>query len=162
MTFDPNEQYDVVVSYIYNLGGYPDYDFDAKRGEIYYYLVPATMWKDFESLTINVYLDKDIPVITHSNLEFEKASSHIYWYVSDTLPMENLEITIDENWFQNIFSTLRSPYLPMMFMIFSPFIVIGLVVIVFVVWRVRKRRKDGYTGFFRMEALWNQRKNYII
>ena len=67
--------------------------------------------------------------------------------------MENLEITIDENWFQNIFSTLRSPYLPMMFMIFSPFIVIGLVVIVFVVWRVRKRRKDGYTGFFRMEAL---------
>ena len=142
MTFDPNEQYDVVVSYIYNLGGYPDYDFNAKCGDIKYYLAPAAMWKDFESLTVNIYLDEDMPVITHSNLEFEKVDSRTYQYISDTLPTENLEITIDENWFQNIFSTLRSPYLPMMFMLFSPFIVIGLVIIVFVVWRVRKRRKD--------------------
>ena len=142
MVFDPNEQFDVVVSYIYSLGGYPDYDFDAKCGDIKYYLAPAAMWKDFESLTINLYLDEDMPVITHSNLEFEKVGSRTYQYVSDTLPTENLEITIDENWFQNIFSTLRSPYLPMMLMVFSPFIIIGLVVIIFVVWRVIKRRKD--------------------
>ncbi|MFI3225868.1 MAG: hypothetical protein R3Y09_00550 [Clostridia bacterium] len=143
MTFAPNEQYDVVVSYTYNLGGYPDYDFNVKCGEIYYYLAPATMWKDFESLTINLILNEDMPVITHSNLEFEKVASRTYQYTTDTLPTENLEITIDENWFQNIFSTLRSPYLPMMLMMFSPFIVIALVVIIFVVWRVRKRRKGA-------------------
>ncbi len=140
MTYEANEQYNVVVSYTYNLGGYPDYDFNAKRGEIYYYLAPATMWKDFESLTINLYLDEDMPIITHSNLKFEKVGNRTYQYVSDTLPTENLEITIDENWFQNIFSTLRSPYFLMMLKIFSPFIVITVVIIIFVVWRICKRK----------------------
>lgn len=142
MDFAPNEEYDVVVSYTYHLGGYPDYDFNAKVGRIEYYLAPAAIWKDFENLTINLYLDEDMPVISSSNLEFEKIDTRTYQYVSDTLPEENLEIVIDENWYQNIFSTLRSPYLPMTLMMFSPFILIALAVFIFIVWRLRKKKKQ--------------------
>ena len=142
MDFAPNEEYDVIVSYRYRLGGYPDYDFNAKRGEIEYYLAPAAMWKDFLNLTINLYLDKDMPVVTSSNLKFEKMGTRTYQYISDKLPEENLEIVIDENWWQNIFSTLRSPYLPMTLMMFSPFILIVLAVVIFIVWRLRKKKKQ--------------------
>ena len=141
MDFTPNEEYDVIISYYYNLGGYPNYNFNAKRGEIEYYLVPAAMWKDFSSLTINLYLDKDMPIIQRSNLEFKKVGSRSYQYVSDTLPKENLQIVIDENWYQNIFSTLRSPYLPLMVIMFLPFILIGLAIIIIIVWRIRKKKK---------------------
>lgn len=140
MDFAPNEEYDVIVSYRYRLGGYPDYDFNAKRGEIEYYLAPAAMWKDFLNLTINLYLDKDMPVVTSSNLKFEKVGTRTYQYISDKLPEENLEIVIDENWWQNISSTLRSPYLPMALMMFSPFILIALAVGIFTVWRLRKKK----------------------
>ncbi|MEG0216567.1 MAG: hypothetical protein RR685_10605, partial [Hungatella sp.] len=109
MDFEPNEEYDVVVSYRYHLGGYPDYDFNAKMGRIEYYLAPAAMWNDFGGITINLKLDEDMPVISSSNLEFGKISARTYQYVSDTLPEGNLEIVIDENGWQNIFSTLRSP-----------------------------------------------------
>jgi hypothetical protein len=142
MDFAPNEEYDVVVSYRYRLGGYPNYDFNVKRGEIKYYLAPAAMWKDFGGITINLNLDKDMPVISSSNLEFKKIDTRIYQYVSDTLPEENLEIVIDENWYQNILSTLRSPYLPMTLMMFSPFILIVLAVVIFIVWRLRKKKKQ--------------------
>lgn len=140
MDFTPNEEYEVIISYYYNLGGYPDYNFNAKRGELKYYIVPAAMWKNFSNLTINLYLDKDMPIIQSSNLEFKKVGPRTYQYVSDTLPKENLEIVIDENWYQNIFSTLRSPYFPFMVMMFSPFILIGLAIIVIIVWCVRKKK----------------------
>lgn len=142
MDFAPNEEYDVVVSYRYRLGGYPNYDFNVKRGEIEYYLAPAAMWKDFGGITINLNLDKDMPVISSSNLEFKKIDTRIYQYVSDTLPVENLKIVIDENWYQNILSTLRSPYLPMTLMMYSPFILIVLAVVIFIVWRLRKKKKQ--------------------
>ena len=141
MDFAPNEEYDVIVSYRYRLGGYPDYDFNVKKGVIKYYLAPAAMWKDFSNLTINLYLDKDMPVVTSSNLELKKVGMRTYQYISDKLPEENLEIVIDENWWQNIFSTLRSPYLPMTLMMFSPFILIVLAVGIFTVWRLRKKKK---------------------
>jgi hypothetical protein len=60
MDFAPNEEYEVIVSYHYRLGGYPDYDDNAKNGEIQYYLAPASIWKDFSGLTINLYLDEDM------------------------------------------------------------------------------------------------------
>ena len=142
MDFTPNEEYDVIVSYSYRLGGYPDYDFDVKRGEIEYYLAPAAMWKDFGGITINLYLDEDMPIISSSNLEFEKIGTRTYQYVSDTLPEENLKIVIDENWYQNIFSTLKSPYLLMTLMMFSPFILIALAVVIFIVWRLRKKKRQ--------------------
>lgn len=141
MDFAPNEEYDVVVSYTYRLGGYPDYDFNVKVGQIEYYLAPASMWNDFGGITINLTLDEDMPVISSSNLEFEKIGARTYQYVSDTLPEDNLEIVIDESWWQNIFSTLRSPYLAMTLMMFSPFILIAFVVVVFAVWRLRKKKK---------------------
>ena len=141
MDFAPNEEYDVIVSYRYRLGGYPDYDFNAKRGEIEYYLAPAVMWKNFSNLTINLYLDKDMPVVTSSNLKFEKVGTRTYQYVSDILPNGNLEIVIDENWWQNIFSTLRSPYFFMSLMMYLSFILIVLAICLFIVWRLRKKKK---------------------
>lgn len=141
MDFTPNEEYEVVVHYSYQLGGYPEIDFDAKRGTIEYYLMPAGMWKDFASLTINLYLDEYMPIIKSSNLEFKKVDTRTYQYVSNRLPQENLEIVIDENWYQTIFSTLRSPYLPMTLLMFSPFILIGLAIVALIGWRVHKRKK---------------------
>jgi len=141
MDFAPNEEYDVIVSYSYRLGGYPDYDFNVKEGVIEYYLAPAAMWKDFSNLTINLYLDKDMPVITNSTLKFEKVGTRTYQYVSDKLPEENLVIVIDENWWQNIFSTLRSPYFSMTLLMFSPFTLILFVVgILFIVRRLGKKK----------------------
>lgn len=142
MVFEPGEEYDVVVSYVYCLGGYPEYDFDAKMGEIKYYLAPAAMWKDFENITINLYLDKDMPVISSSNLEFEKVGTRTYQYISSTLPDEDLKIIIDENWFQNIFSTLRNPYLRMGLIVLSPVILIVLAVIIFM---IRHRHKKLFS-----------------
>lgn len=142
MDFAPNEEYDVIVSYRYRLGGYPDYDFNAKRGEIEYYLAPAAMWKDFVNLTINLHLDKDMPIVANSNLNFEKVGTRTYQYISDKLPEENLEIVIDENWWQTIFSTLRSPYLLMTLMMFSPFTLLVLAGGIFIVWYLRKKKKS--------------------
>lgn len=141
--FAPGEEYEVTVSYTCALGGYPDYDFDAKRGEIEYYLTPAALWRDFENLTINLYLDKDMPVVKSSTLDFEKVGTRHYQYVSDTLPDTDLRVTIDENWFQNMFSTLRSPY----FRMFAPIwlalaAVVVVVPAVLVVRRVRKKRRE--------------------
>ena len=98
------------------------------------------MWKDFSNLTINLYLDKDMPVVTSSNLQFEKLGARTFKYISDKLPKGNLEIVIDETWWQNIFSTLKSPYLPMTLMMFSPFILLVLAVSIFIVWRLRKNK----------------------
>lgn len=142
MDFEPNEEYDVVVSYTYRLGGYPDYDFNVKTGRIKYCLAPAAMWKNFESLTINLHLDEDMPVVSSSNLKFKKIAARKYQYVSDTLPEGNLEIDIDENWYQNIFSTLKSPYLPMMLLTFWPFILIALAVVIVIIWHLRKKRYE--------------------
>ncbi len=145
MDFLPSEEFDVVVSYNYLLGGYPNYNFNAKNGYIYYYLTPAAMWKDFGGITINLYLDKDMPIIKYSNLIFEKIDTRTFRYYSDTLPEENLRITIDENRWQNIFSTLRSPYfrhnvhaaLPLVFIV----IIIVIVIVTVTITVMRKKRK---------------------
>lgn len=144
MQFSPNEEFDVVVSYTYLLGGYPDYNFSAKKGEIYYYLAPAAMWKDFGGITINLYLDKNMPIIKSSNLNFEKIGTRVYRYYSDTLPEENLRITIDENGWQNFFSSLRSPYLLLGLFYASPFIAIIIVIIVIIIVVIRKKRKKKH------------------
>ena len=141
MEFEPGEEYDVTVSYIYRLGGYPDYDFNVKRGEIFYYLAPAAMWNGFSDLTINLTLDKDMPVIKSSSVPFQKTGTRTYQYRSDTLPDGNLEIVIDENWWQNLLSTLRSPYLPFTLLLFSPLLLIAAIILILVLWRIRKRRR---------------------
>ena len=141
MDFQPQETYPVVVSYDYNLGGYPELDFNAKRGELEYYLAPAAMWKDFSNLTIRLYLDKDMPVLVESSLPFEKVAEREYVYTSDTLPEGNLQISIDENGWQNFISTLKSPYFQMTLRFFAPIIILVVVVVILThVWR--KRRKS--------------------
>ena len=141
LKFEPRETYDVIVSYRYRLGGYPEYDFNAKCGELHYYLTPAAMWNDFEDLTINLTLGKDMPVLESSSLEFEKVGKRSYRYYSDALPKEDLRITVDENWLQNLFSTLRSPYLHMMIRTAAPFILIMVLVAGWFVFRRVKRGK---------------------
>ncbi|MEG2836357.1 hypothetical protein [Anaerorhabdus sp.] len=126
LNFEPHEESLIVVSYTYQLGGYPNYPYHAKRGEIEYYLSPAAMWKDFKDLTINLYLDSEMPIIKSSNLEFTKISERYYQYKSDTLPSENLKIVIDENWIQSIISSLRNPY---SYILLIP--IIGILAIIF-------------------------------
>lgn len=149
LEFVPKETYEVMVSYRYQLGGYPDVDFNVKQGHIEYYLAPATMWKDFSNLTINLNLDENMPIIARSNLNFNKVGPRRYQYISDVLPEENLRMTIDENWWQNIFSTLRSPYLAMTLKVMSPFILIIVTGGGLLVWRSVKRKKS--TNFKRKE-----------
>lgn len=141
LKFEPRETYDVIVSYRYRLGGYPEYDFNVKCGELHYYLTPAAMWNDFEDLTINLTLGKDMPVLESSSLEFEKVGKRSYRYYSDALPKGDLRITVDENWLQNLFSTLRSPYLHMMIRTAAPFILIMVLVAGWFVFRRVKRGK---------------------
>ena len=141
LKFEPRETYDVIVSYRYRLGGYPEYDFNVKCGELHYYLTPAAMWNDFEDLTINLTLGKDMPVLESSSLKFEKVGKRSYRYYSDALPKEDLRITVDENWLQNLFSTLRSPHLHMMIRTAAPFILIMVLVAGWFVFRRVKRGK---------------------
>lgn len=141
LKFEPRETYDVIVSYRYRLGGYPEYDFNVKCGELHYYLTPAAMWNGFEDLTINLTLGKDMPVLESSSLKFEKVGKRSYRYYSDALPKEDLRITVDENWLQNLFSTLRSPYLHMMIRTAAPFILIMVLVAGWFVFRRVKRGK---------------------
>lgn len=51
-----------------------------------------------------------MPVLVESSLPFEKVTEREYVYTSDTLPEGNLQISIDENGWQNFISTLKSPY----------------------------------------------------
>lgn len=126
---EPGQAFEVTVSYPYRLGGYPDYNYNVKRGEILYYLAPAALWQDFQSLTINLHLDSDMPVVTQSSVPFEKVSSRTYQYCSDTLPKGNLEIEIDQNKFQEALSTLLNPYL----LGFAAFLVPPLLVVIGVI-----------------------------
>ena len=107
---EPGQAFEVTVSYPYHLGGYPDYDYNVKRGEILYYLAPAALWQDFQSLTINLYLDEGMPVIKESSVDFRKVDTRVYQYQSDSLPQGNLEISIDESGIQEFFSSFRNPY----------------------------------------------------
>ncbi len=141
MEFAPQEEYDVVVSYRYRLGGYPEYDYSAKRGEIEYYLAPAAMWNDFSSITIMLHLDENMPVITDSNIDFKKVDARTYQYTSDSLPQGMLRVVIDENWWQNIFSTLRNPYMLIFLPILAPVVIAVLAIVIFIVVRIRRKNK---------------------
>lgn len=139
---EPGQAFEVTVSYPYRLGGYPDYDWNVKRGEILYYLAPAALWQDFQSLTINLYLDEGMPVIKESSVDFRKVDTRVYQYQSDSLPQGNLEITIDESGAQEFFSAFRNPYSLFYMYIFGPPLLLIIAIIVAVNWIRRKRRES--------------------
>ncbi|MEG2002515.1 MAG: hypothetical protein RR107_05425 [Clostridia bacterium] len=147
--FKANEEVVVSVNYVSSLGGYPDNDFDAKRGEIEYYLPIASYWKDFSDLTINLTLDEGLPVLQSSNLEFKKLEKNIYQYKSNELPKENLKIMIDQSIWQKFVSSFNSPYQKMVFTVLTIFacglaiVIITPIVIVKAVKRAKKRREQG-------------------
>ena len=142
LDFGPGETCQVSVSYPYRLGGYPAYDHNVKHGEILYYLSPATLWRDFQSLTINLYLDRDMPVLASSNLDFEEVGPRTYQYRSDSLPEGELEIQIDQNEFQEFIGTLRSPYL-LLYLIFLGPIVLLVAAIIVVPVVIRRQAKGS-------------------
>ena len=139
---EPGQAFEVTVSYPYRLGGYPDYDWNVKRGEILYYLAPAALWQDFQSLTINLYLDEGMPVIKESSVDFRKVDTRVYQYQSDSLPQGNLEITIDESGMQEFFSAFRNPYSLFYLYIFGPPLLLIIAIIVAVNWIRRKKRES--------------------
>ena len=139
---EPGQAFEVVVSYPYRLGGYPDYDWNVKRGEIEYYLAPAALWQDFQSLTINLYLDEGMPVLKESSVEFRKIDTRIYQYQSDSLPEGNLTITIDESGAQEFFSSFRNPYTLFFVVYFLPPILLVIAVIVVIRIIIKKVRKS--------------------
>ena len=139
---EPGQAFAVTVSYPYHLGGYPDYDYNVKRGEILYYLAPAALWQDFQSLTINLYLDEGMPVIKESSVDFRKVDTRVYQYQSDSLPQGNLEITIDESGIQEFFSSFRNPYSLFYLYIFGPPLLLIIAIIVAVNWIRRKKRES--------------------
>ena len=145
LDFGPGQASEVTVSYPYRLGGYPDYDWNVKRGEIDYYLAPAAMWQDFQSLTINLYLDSDMPVVKESSVPFEKVGSRTYQYRSDSLPKGNLEITIDESGIQEFFSAFRNPYALFFaaFLVPPVLLVIAVIVVVKIIMKKVRKSKDG-------------------
>lgn len=130
LDFAPRATCDVAVSYIYQLGGWPDLANPGSReGEIQYYLTPAAMWKDFENLTINLHLDRNLPNITESSLPFEKVGRRTYQYVRDTLPEADLHIKLGPNRLLRTFGSMHvlMIFLPLLF----PIIIILLAVILF-------------------------------
>ncbi|MFI3306942.1 MAG: hypothetical protein R3Y21_00070 [Mycoplasmatota bacterium] len=140
MQFEANEQQDIVISYVYNLGGYPNYDTDEKRGELYYYLAPANLWNEFSSLTINLTLDEDMPYITESSLEFSKISDLKYQYKSSTLPDVNLDITMRKNSLQQLNNSFSDSFL---FDIPICVYIIFLVLVIIVIARLILKRSNS-------------------
>lgn len=139
MHFEPGETYDVVVSYTYHLGGWPGPEINpaSRAGEIEYYLAPAAMWKDFEHLTINLHLDRNLPNITESNFPFEKVGRRSYQCVLDRLPVSrNLSLTLGPSRVLAAFGNLG--YMSMIFLPFLfPIIIILLAVILY---RISKKK----------------------
>lgn len=143
--FEANETKEIVVSYDYILGGYPTNTSVVNYGTLEYFLTPANMWADFENLTINLTLGKDMPKLDYSNLDFKKVGTRQYQYTSSALPTEDLEIKVTENWYQSIWSTVTSPYFPMTVLMVAgvalPFIIVICVAIAIVL-HVRNKKKD--------------------
>ncbi|WP_054743171.1 hypothetical protein [Cellulosilyticum ruminicola] len=142
MNFVPHEAYEVVVFYRYNLGGYPEGRRNQKTGELNYYLIPASVWKNFADLTINLYLDDEMPIIKSSNVHFKRVKKHTYQYVSDKMPKDNLEIVLDERLYQNIRGTLRTPVLSTNLFILIPFILLMFALSSLVNWCENKFKKQ--------------------
>ncbi len=145
LSFEAFEEVEVVVSYTYLLGGYPERTDNNKYGSLSYYLAPANMWEDFSDLTINLYLDSNMPVLKSSNIDFEEIADKTYQYKSDSIPVDILEITIGLNKWQSFIGYLKNPYLIfaiiLMLPTILPILIITIIIIVVIVIIVRKRKK---------------------
>lgn len=146
LTFNGGQQCEVQVSYDYRLGGRPTRTDNVRYGEIKYLLTPASMWKDFTNITINLYLDDNLPVLSKSNLEFEKISKNHYQYTSTTLPSEDLEIQLDITGWQNFWGQFKNPYfymaIVMMAPIWLPILLIVVIVVIVIVVKHRKKKQQ--------------------
>ena len=142
LNFKPNIDYIVKVKYDYLLGGRPTRNDDYKYGEIFYYLKPANLWKDFNNIEINLYLDDELPVLKKSSVPFTKVDKNHYQYLSNELPNEDLSISLKLNKWQSFIGAFRNPYLKMNIMMFLPIILLILIpIIIVIVMLIRKHKK---------------------
>lgn len=141
MELEAQSQINVQLSYLYTLGGRPNYDYNVRYGEIVYYLTPAKMWNEFYNLSIDIYLDVDMPLLKSSNLKFIKVEKRHYRYTATKLPEENLKVIIDQNAWQNFWSRFKSPYLIWEILLLSPFIILIILVVIVVVFTIHKHKK---------------------
>ncbi|MCY6485685.1 hypothetical protein OW763_15250 [Clostridium aestuarii] len=102
LTLQPNTEHKLKVSY-YQEGGrdrYESGDPHVYNKYIYYYfLEPASYWKDFNDLNITIKVPKDF-TLTNSTLDLKNAEENIYEGQFKKLPKENLVFEISKN--QNI------------------------------------------------------------
>lgn len=136
--FAPEEQLQVVVEYLYELGRSSNRDVQT----LLYYLTPAKYWQDFGGIEINLKLNEQYPKLKYSSLEFAKTGEFTYQYVSDTLPDKELQITASYNTLDT-FTKVTWPSIKYILLCFSP-LIIGLIVIIIVaiviLKRIRKRK----------------------
>ena len=148
MEFLANQSHTIEVSYQYRVGGYPTVDNSNRYASLTYYLTPASMWKNYGDITINLELPSDMPVIKNSTLEFDKVAKNKYQYKADELPAEELKLRIDQTGWQEFTSDISSGYILYTMALFSPYIIMGLIALIIVIIiivatvKIVKRRKN--------------------
>lgn len=145
LDFKAKEEKLVTISYDYELGGRPDRIDQYKYASLTYYLAPAALWESFADLTINLYMDASLPIISESNVGFKKIDRNTYQYKDTTIPVNILEIKLEPTNWQKFIGFFKSPYLIMEIFIFLPFILIGLILIVAIILLIKFRKKKAKT-----------------
>lgn len=142
MDFEAGESKQLIVSYLSGTGGYTYQD--ISKIDFSYLLTPASYWSSFGGIEINVTVPVDINQITSSSLEFERISETQFQYVSESLPSDELTITLSnksnlQTYVEEVVCFFGILICPIIFVILS---------IVFVV--LRRRKKYSITAKFAL------------
>ena len=133
--FEPGQTIELAVSYKYNINinnRHPNHTV------LRYFLTPAKYWQDFGSLTINLTLDKEQPVLVSSSLDFYKLSKGVYKHKSNGVPQSELTITAGASPLVYIL-----PWMLVIAVVTLPIAVVILLIFGgFFAWRVLKKRKS--------------------
>jgi len=89
--FAPRQTVELSVCYRYPING--NNYLGSNRSELRYLLTPASYWKSFGKLTINLTLDDSQPHLMSSSLDFNKQRRGVYKFESNGLPTSELKIT---------------------------------------------------------------------
>lgn len=141
LLFDPYEEALVNVKYEYRLGGRPNNNDNLRYGELFYYLRPASTWKEFNELTINLELSESMPLLKDSNLDFIKLADRTYQYKSQGLPDKDLKLRIGLTRWQNFILRFKNPYFLTYVIIFAPFILVPIIIILSIIIIIITKKK---------------------
>ena len=101
-----------------------------------YLLTPASYWKDFKNLEIEVNTSEGNPFIVESSIPFEELGERKYRAVLDKLPEEDLKFVVCEVEAENIRYKVRPLNTIILILAVPMLIVIGIMV-----YFIRRRRK---------------------